>query len=102
MLAHIPRPRLYGAVAAAPGVGVRQDDDGGSRSKSKKMVPMGHKKTLVLDLDETLVSSSRTPCDCDYKVRAWLGGRSGGIPRLVLLFVVQLCDYKAGLALFGG
>ena len=29
----------------------------------------GFKKTLVLDLDETLISSRRTPCNCDYKVR---------------------------------
>ncbi|CAN0541586.1 unnamed protein product, partial [Ectocarpus sp. 12 AP-2014] len=65
LLAHIPRPRLFGAVAPAPGVA--RNDDGGSCG-SKKVVPMGHKKTLVLDLDETLVSSSRTPCDCDYKV----------------------------------
>ncbi|CAM9933130.1 unnamed protein product, partial [Ectocarpus sp. 6 AP-2014] len=64
LLAHIPRPRLLGAVAPAPGVA--RSDDGGSCAK--KLVPMGHKKTLVLDLDETLVSSSRTPCDCDYKV----------------------------------
>ncbi|CAN0217224.1 unnamed protein product, partial [Ectocarpus fasciculatus] len=69
LLAHIPRPRHYGAVAAAPGVGVAAGgDDWGSSSSTKKVVPMGHKKTLVLDLDETLVSSSRTPCDCDYKV----------------------------------
>ncbi|CBN80177.1 conserved unknown protein [Ectocarpus siliculosus] len=65
LLAHIPRPRLFGAVAPAPGVA--RSDDGGFGG-SKKLVPMGHKKTLVLDLDETLVSSSRTPCDCDYKV----------------------------------
>ena len=28
----------------------------------------GFKKTLVLDLDETLISSRRTPCNCDYEV----------------------------------
>ncbi|CAB1101096.1 unnamed protein product [Ectocarpus sp. CCAP 1310/34] len=65
LLAHIPRPRLFGAVAPAPGVA---RNDGIGSCGSKKVVPMGHKKTLVLDLDETLVSSSRTPCDCDYKV----------------------------------
>lgn len=85
LLAHIPRPRLFGAVAAAPGV-ARSDDSGSCGSK--KVVPMGHKKTLVLDLDETLVSSSRTPCDCDYKVRAWLGGQEWWYSAPVLLAVV--------------
>lgn len=41
-------------------------------------VSAGPRKTLVLDLDETLVSSSRKPCSCDYKVcyiykRRWEG-----------------------------
>lgn len=31
--------------------------------------PVGPKKTLVLDLDETLISSTRTPCPCDFLVR---------------------------------
>lgn len=37
-----------------------------------KVVSRGHKKTLVLDLDETLVSSTRTPRPCDYKVGLFL------------------------------
>ena len=31
------------------------------------LVPVG-RKTLVVDLCETLVYISRTPCDCDYEV----------------------------------
>ncbi|CAM9929675.1 unnamed protein product, partial [Scytosiphon promiscuus] len=73
LLAHVPRPRLYGALAAPRG-GVNGNVLDGP---STKMVPIGHKKTLVLDLDETLVSSSRKPCDCDYKIIFKIHSREG-------------------------
>lgn len=74
LLAHVPRSRLYGALGTATPGGVNGKTLDGP---STKVVPIGHKKTLVLDLDETLVSSSRKPCDCDYKVRHGGGGNIG-------------------------
>ncbi|CAN0312346.1 unnamed protein product [Ascophyllum nodosum] len=50
--------------AAAWGLkGMRHD-----KNEDRTLVPVGPKKTLVLDLDETLISSRRTPCNCDFKI----------------------------------
>lgn len=67
LLGQTPRPQWYGPLAG-PHAAVTAAADKGHFGAGSMVVPLGPKKTLVLDLDETLVSSSRTPCTCDYKV----------------------------------
>lgn len=79
LLADLRRATLYGYAPGPPVGGL----DRCSSTTSMKKVAIGHKKTLVLDLDETLISTSRKPCDCDYKVDMHV--------RLLTLQSVVLC-----------
>lgn len=63
LLGKSPQQQRFGSLASP----YMADKD--SEHSPSCAVPLGLKKTLVLDLDETLVSSTRTPCSCDFQAR---------------------------------
>lgn len=67
LLGDEPPPERYGPLAG-PYASDTEGNDAGTC-----VVPLGPKKTLVLDLDETLVASTRTPVSCDFKVKVCPG-----------------------------
>lgn len=69
LLGSDPRPERFGPLAGP------YSADSEADAASSCVVPLGPKKTLVLDLDETLVASTRKPVPSDFKVGddSWYG-----------------------------